>query len=155
MGAIEQRLSEMGIVLPAPPKPVANFVTAVQSGNRIYTAGCGPRTSDGKLLYKGKLGSDLSLEQGQQAARQCAINLLAVLKEQLGDLDRVKQVVKLLAFVSSSSQFYDQPQVINGASDFLVDVFGERGIHARSAIGTSVLPSNMPVEIEMIVEVFD
>lgn len=155
MGNIERKLKELGIELPIAPRPVANFVSAVTSGNRVYTAGTGPRMSDGKLLYIGKLGADVSVEQGQEAARLCTINILGVLKEHLGDLDRVKRIVKLLAFVNSTSDFHMQPQVINGASDLLVEVFGENGIHARSAIGTNVLPSNMPVEIEMIVEIWD
>jgi enamine deaminase RidA (YjgF/YER057c/UK114 family) len=151
MGIIENRLKELDIVLPEPPKPAAAYIPAVTTGNLVYTSGNDCRVN-GKLMYEGKLGKDLTIEQGQQAARQTMINLLAVLKSYIGDLDRIERVVKLLAFVNSAPGFADQPYVINGASLLLEQVFGENGKHARSAIGTSELPFHTPVEIEMIVE---
>lgn len=150
---IEQRLMELGIELPEPPKPAGIYLSAMPFNNLVYTSGTGCKMADGKLLYEGKLGQDLTIEQGQQAARQSAINLLAILQKNLGSLNRINKIVKVLGFVSSAPDFYDQPKVINGASEFFEEVFGEKGKHARSAIGTNVLPSNMPVEIEMIVEV--
>ncbi|MHB1652599.1 MAG: RidA family protein [Desulfitobacteriaceae bacterium] len=155
MGQIEQKLIELGIELPHPPKPVGIYLPAVTVNDLVYTSGTGCRIQGGELLYEGKLGIDLSIEQGQQAARQAAINLLAILKVHLGNLDRVKKVVKVLGFVNSTADFVEQPKVINGASELLMQVFGDRGRHARSAIGTSVLPSNMPVEIEIIVQIGD
>lgn len=151
MSAIEKRLIELGITLPEPPAPAAAYIPAVTTGNLVYTSGNDCRVN-GKLLYEGKLGKELTIEQGQQAARQTMINLLAVLKNHLGSLDRIERVVKLLAFVNSEPGFADQPYVINGASELLEQVFGEKGKHARSAIGTSDLPFHTPVEIEMIVE---
>jgi enamine deaminase RidA (YjgF/YER057c/UK114 family) len=153
MTTIDQRLIELGIELPEPPNPVGIYVPAQMTGHLLYTSGTGCRIAGGKLLYEGKVGQDLTLEQGQEAARQAAINLLSILKAKLGSLDRISQIVKLLGFVSSAPDFYEQPKVINAASDLFQEVFGERGKHARSAIGTGVLPFNMPVEIEMIVEV--
>lgn len=152
MSQIEARLKELGVVLPEPPSPAAVYVPAITFGNYVYTSGNDCRI-DGKFMYEGKLGKDLTIEQGQEASRQTMINLLAVLKNHLGDLDRIKQIVKLLAFVNSAPGFVEQPYVINGASEFLEEVFGEKGKHARSAIGTSELPFNIPVEIEMIVEI--
>lgn len=152
MSKIEQRLGELGIELPAAPKPAASYVPAMTFGDLVYTSGNDCRIN-GKLMYEGKLGKDLTIEQGQEAARQTAINLLAVLKEHLGDLDRITQIVKVLGFVNSAPGFAEQPYVINGASDFFIEVFGEKGVHARSALGTSELPFNTPVEIEMIVKI--
>jgi enamine deaminase RidA (YjgF/YER057c/UK114 family) len=152
MSKIEERLEELGIILPVAPKPGASYVPAMTFGDLVYTSGNDCRI-DGKLMYEGKLGKELTIEKGQQAARQTAINLLAVLKEHLGDLDRITQIVKVLGFVNSASGFVEQPYVINGASDFFEEVFGEKGIHARSALGTSELPFNTPVEIEMIVKI--
>lgn len=151
MGMIEQRLQELGIELPEPPAPAAVYIPAVTTGNLVFTSGNDCRVN-GKFLYVGKLGQNLTIEQGQQAARQTMINLLAVLKSHLGELDKIHRIVKLLAFVNSAPGFVEQPYVINGASELLEQVFGERGKHARSAIGTSELPFNIPVEIEMIVE---
>jgi enamine deaminase RidA (YjgF/YER057c/UK114 family) len=151
MGIISDRLQQLGIVLPEPPTPAAIYVPAVTVNNLVYTSGNDCRIN-GKLMYEGKLGSDLTIEQGQQAARQTMINLLAVVQAHIGDLDRVERIVKLLAFVNSAPGFADQPYVINGASALLEDVFGEAGRHARSAIGTSELPFHTPVEIEMILQ---
>jgi enamine deaminase RidA (YjgF/YER057c/UK114 family) len=152
MGIISNRLKELGIELPLPGAPAALYIPAVTVNNLVYTSGNDCRI-DGKLIFEGKLGKDLTIEQGQQAARQTMINLLGVLQAHLGDLDRVEKVVKLLAFVNSADGFTDQPYVINGASELLQSVFGENGRHARSAIGTSDLPFNTPVEIEMIVQI--
>ncbi|MCP3738075.1 RidA family protein [Rossellomorea sp. BNER] len=148
---VEAKLNELGIVIPEAPKPGAVYVPAKTVGNLVYTSGQDCRI-DGKLLYEGKVGSDLTVEQGYEAARQTMINCLAVLQAELGDLSRVKQVVKLLAFVNSAPGFVEQPYVINGASELLEEIFGEKGQHARSAIAANELPFNTPVEIEMIVE---
>ncbi|MDQ0219775.1 RidA family protein [Peribacillus cavernae] len=149
---IEKKLQELGYDLPTAPQPLANYVTVNRTGNLLFTSGQGC-FRNGKPVYQGKLGQDISVEQGYDAARITAINLLSVVKAELGDLSKIKKVVKLLGFVSSTSDFYDHPQVINGASDFLVEVLGEKGKHARSAIGTNVLPMNLPVEIEMVIEI--
>lgn len=154
MSKIEQRLQELGITLPPVGEPRFSYIPCNQTGNLVYTSGQDCRV-DGKLIYEGKLGREVTIEQGQEAARQTIINCLAVLKAHLGDLDRVVKVVKMLAFVNSAPGFGDQPYVINGASNLLIDVFGESGRHARSAIGTSDLPFHTPVEIEIIVEVRD
>ena len=152
MSKIESRLKEMGIVLPEPPKPAAVYVPAMTVGNLVFTSGNDCRI-DGEFIYTGKLGNELTVEQGQEAARQTIINLLAVLKSHLGDLDRIEKIVKVLGFVNSAPGFVYQPYVINGASEFLEEVFQENGKHARSAISTNELPFNIPVEIEMIVEI--
>ena len=152
MSEIEKKLGELGIILPGQTKSMGNYVTARRSGNMLYLSGNGPMR-EGKVVMSGKLGADLSIEQGYEAARITAINILGVLKSELGDLDKIKQFVKVLGFVQSTDDFFDQPKVINGASDLFVEVLGEKGRHARSAIGTSVLPFNLPVEIEAIVEV--
>ncbi len=152
MAQIEKRLEEMGIVLPPAPSPMANYVSVQRSGNMLYFSGSGPM--EGKVaIYKGRLGENLTIEEGYQAARISALNLIAQMKKTVGDLDKVKQIVKVLAFVSSAPDFYDQPAVMNGASDLFVEVFGEKGKHARSAVGAPVLPFGIPIEIEMIVEV--
>jgi enamine deaminase RidA (YjgF/YER057c/UK114 family) len=149
---IESKIKELGYELPPAPAPLANYVTINRSGNLLFTSGSGCFI-DGKPLYQGRLGEDISIEQGYDAARITALNLLSIVKEELGDVNKVKKVVKLLGFVSSTNDFYNHPQVINGASDLLVEVFGEKGKHARSAIGTNVLPLNLPVEIEMVLEI--
>jgi len=149
---IETKLNEMGVELPPAVTPVANYVPAVRSGNLVFLSGHGPIKEDGSLIT-GKLGSDLTIEQGYEAARRIAIGLLGSLKAEIGDLDKVNRVVKLLGLVNCTSDFKDQPKVINGASDFFVEVFGGKGKHARSAVGTNALPMNIAVEIEMIVEV--
>jgi enamine deaminase RidA (YjgF/YER057c/UK114 family) len=150
----EERLARLGIELPPAPDPVANYVNGVRTGNLIFLAGKGPRRADGTEI-SGKLGADLSIDQGYEAARLTAINQLAVLKEMIGDLSRVVRIVKVLGMVNSDPSFVDQPAVINGFSDLMVGVFGERGRHARAAVGMASLPRGQAVEIEMIVEVRD
>jgi enamine deaminase RidA (YjgF/YER057c/UK114 family) len=150
----EARLVELGIELPNAPQPVANYVNGVRTGNLIFLAGKGPKRTDGAEII-GKLGANLSIEEGYEGARLTAINQLAVLKEMLGDLSKVKRVVKVLGMVNSDPEFVEQPAVINGFSDLMVDVFGERGRHARAAVGMASLPRGQAVEIEMIVEVED
>jgi enamine deaminase RidA (YjgF/YER057c/UK114 family) len=152
MGA-EARLKDKNITLPQPPKPMANYVGAVRTGNLLFLSGHGPMR-DGKPLATGKVGRDLSVEQGYQAAREVGLNLLATTRAALGSLDRVKRVVKVLGMVNSAEGFGDQPKVINGFSDLMVEVFGEEiGKHARSAVGMAGLPIGIPVEIEMVLEV--
>ena len=151
---IENKLKDMGIELPPAVKPVANYLPAVRSGNLVFLSGHGPFNEAGELIT-GKVGADLTAEQGKQAARRIAIGLLGSLKAVVGDLDKVKRVVKLLGLVNCTPDFTDQPQVINGASDLLVEVFGDKGRHARSAVGTNALPMGIAAEIEMIVEVED
>jgi len=148
----EARLAELGITLPKPPSPVANYVNGVQSGNLIFLAGKGPKRADGTEI-RGKLGADLTIEEGYEGARLTAINQLAVLKSMLGNLNRVERVVKVHGMVNSDPNFVEQPSVINGFSDLIVAVFGERGRHARAAVGMASLPRGQAVEIEMIVEV--
>lgn len=150
----EARLKELGITLPEPPQPVANYVNGVRTGNLIFLAGKGPRSADGSEIT-GKLGADVTIEQGYEGARLTAINQIAVLKDMLGDLRKVKRVVKVLGMVNSDPSFVEQPKVINGFSDLIVAVFGERGKHARAAVGMASLPRGQAVEIEMIVEVED
>lgn len=152
MGA-EARLKERNIALPAPPTPMANYVGAVHVGNLLFLAGHGPIRSEGKPLARGKLGRELSVEQGYQVAREVGLNLLATTRASLGTLDRVRRVVKVLGMVNSAEGFGDQPKVINGFSDLMVEVFGDAGRHARSAVGMAELPMGIPVEIEMILEV--
>lgn len=149
---VEARLKELGVDLPPAITPVANYVPAAKAGNLIFLSGHGPVNEDGTLI-SGKVGADLTAEQGYQTARLIAIGLLGTLKAEIGDLDAIKRIVKLLGFVNCTAEFTDQPNVINGASDFLVEVFGEKGKHARSAVGTNALPFNIAVEIEMIVEI--
>ena len=148
----ETRLKEKGIVLTAPGKPVANYVNAVRVGNLLFLAGKGPTKPDGTNIT-GKVGKDLTIEQGYEAARLTAMNHLAVLKAELGSLNKVKRIVKVLGMVNCTEDFKDQPKVINGYSDLMVDIFGEKGKHARSAVGMYALPSNIVVEVEVIVEV--
>ncbi len=148
----EENLKAKGIELPVLPKPTANYVNAVRTGNLIYLSGKGPLNKDGSYIT-GKLGKEVSIEQGYEAARLTAIIQIAVLKDVLGDLGKVKRIVKVLGLVNSSPDFYDQPKVINGYSDLMVEIFGEKGKHARSAIGVASLPMNIAVEVEMIVEV--
>ena len=150
MGKIDQGLAELGIELPAAAKPVANYVPWVKTGNLIFVAGQIP-VKDGKVMYTGK---PTSVGFGAEAAKLCTINILAQLRDACdGNLDRVVRVIKLVGFVAANSQDVSIPQVINGASDFLVDVFGEKGKHARSSVGVSELPLNATVEIEAIVEI--
>ena len=150
----EARLVELGITLPEPPSPVATYVNGVRTGNLIFLAGKGPKAADGSELH-GKLGAGVTIEEGYEGARLTAINQLAVLHAMLGNLDRVVRVVKVLGMVNSDPSFVEQPAVINGFSDLIVQVFGERGRHARAAVGMASLPRGQAVEIEMIVEVRD
>ena len=153
MGKIDNRLAELGIVLPSPAKPVANYVGWVRTGNLVFTAGQ-VTLADGKLQYIGKVGAEISVEDAHKAARLCAINVLAQLHEACGgDLDRVKRIVKLVGFVNGVPAFSDHPKVINGASDLMVDVFGEAGKHARSAVGAGSLPLGVSVEVEAVAEI--
>lgn len=148
----EAKLTAMGITLPTPDRPIANYVKAVRSGNLVFTAGHGPC---GALRpdQKGKVGGALTIEQGAAAARETGICLLATLKAELGSLSRIRRIVKVLGMVNSAPSFTDQPRVMNGFSDLMVAVLGDRGRHARSAVGMASLPGDMAVEIEMIVEV--
>jgi enamine deaminase RidA (YjgF/YER057c/UK114 family) len=148
----EQKLTSLGIELIEPTKPIANYVKAVRTGNLIFLSGHGPSKSDGTSIT-GKLGADLTIEEGQHAARVTTISLLSTLKAEIGDLSKVVRIVKLTGMVNCTPDFYDQPKVMNGCSDLLVEVFGEKGKHARAAIGMVSLPNNIAVEIEMVVEV--
>lgn len=150
--SIEKRLAELGITLPPPPKPVGSYIPAIRTGNLLFLSGMIP-FQDGKLAWEGKLGHELTVEQGKQAARVAMINALAVIQQALGSLDRVKRIVRLGGHVASASGFNQQPLVLNGASDLLVEIFGEKGRHARLALGAVELPLNAPVELELIVEV--
>jgi len=152
---VEKKLAEMGLSLPPTPTPVANYIPAVRSGNLLFVAGHGPGVlKDGKLEYiRGKLGRDLNVEQGYEAAKQVTLNILQSIKGVIGDLDKVRRIVKVLGFVNCVEDFPDQPKVINGCSDLLVALYGERGRHARSAVGMNQLPFGIAVEIEMVVEV--
>ena len=153
MGA-EARLKDKGITLPTPTTPLANYVGAVQTGNLLFLSGHGPFRPQGKFTHVGKVGAELTLEQGYQVAREVGLNLLATARAALGSLDRVKRVVKVLGMVNATEDFGEQPKVINGFSDLMVEVFGEAvGKHARSAVGMGSLPMQIPVEIEMVVEV--
>lgn len=150
----DKRLKDLNIVLAKPSAPLASYVKTVRVGNLIYTAGHGPDKPDGTRVT-GRLGDDLTLEQGQEAARLTAISLLSSLKAELGDLNKVKRVVKVVGMVQCTPEFKDQPKVMNAFSDLMVQVFGEKGKHARSAVGMSALPANWATEIEMVVEVED
>lgn len=147
----EQRLKELGITLITPSKPIANYVKAVRVGNMLYLSGHGPDKPEGGLIT-GKVGVDITPEQAKEAARITGISLLSTIKAEIGDLNKVKRIVKVLGMVNAVPTFDQQPKIINGFSDLMVEVFGENGKHARSAVGVASLPSNIPVEIEMIVE---
>jgi enamine deaminase RidA (YjgF/YER057c/UK114 family) len=149
---VDKKLKDLNIELFAPPKPLANYVRAVRTGNLVYLAGHGPTKADGSNIT-GKLGKDMTVEQGYEAARQTGIALLSSLKGEIGDLNKVKRIVKVLGMVNCTPEFTDQPKVINGFSDLMVAVFGEKGKHARSAVGMISLPNGIAVEVEMIVEV--
>ncbi len=151
---IEKRLEELGLTLPPASTPIANYVSSVQSGNLLFLSGHSPGEGEGKI-FKGRLGENLSIEDGYASAKQVTLSLLSTLKKTLGDLDRVNRVIKLTGFVNSAPGFYNQPKVVNGASDLLVEVFGDKGRHARSAVGIAALPGGIPVEIELIVEIKD
>ena len=153
MGLIDKRLAELGIVLPTPAKPIANYVPWVRTGNLVYISGQGAM-KDGKLEYTGRVGDTLSIDDAVASARLTAINIIAHLRDACGgDLDRVKRVVKLLGLVNCTATFGDHPKVINGASDLMVEVFGDKGRHARSAVGAPSLPFGLSVEVEAIVEI--
>ncbi len=155
MGAIEARLNELGITLPSAQAPAANYVPGVRTGNLLYLSGVGPAARPDGTTPKGKVGNDLTQEEGYEAARLVGINILARLKAEAGDLDKVERVVKLLGMVNATPDFSEHPAVINGCSDLMVEVFGDKGRHARSAVGFVSLPFHIPVEIEIIVQVSD
>lgn len=152
MNSIDEKLKTLGIVLPTPMKPVGNYVPWVKSGDLVYISGQGA-VVEGKVQYPGKLGDTVSLADGAASAKLTCINILAQLRDAAeGDLSKVKRIVKLVGFVASTPEFTDQPKVINGASDLMVEVFGDKGRHARSAVGVPSLPMNLSVEIEAVVE---
>ena len=148
----DKKLRDMGIELITPPKPVANYVRAVRTGNLIYLAGHGPTKADGSNIT-GKLGKDMTAEQGYESAKQTGIAILSTLKGEIGDFNKVRRIVKVFGMVNCTPDFTDQPKVINGFSDLMVNLFGEKGKHARSAVGMISLPNGIATEIEMIVEV--
>jgi enamine deaminase RidA (YjgF/YER057c/UK114 family) len=152
MSKIEQRIIDLGFLLPETAKPLAAYIPAVQSGNLVFTSGQLPMIA-GSLAETGKVGGSVSPERAKELATVCALNALAAVKIVIGDLDKIKRIVKVVGFVSSTPEFSGQPAVVNGASEFLGEVFGDKGIHARSAVGVAVLPLDAPVEIELIVEV--
>lgn len=148
----EQKLKQLGLELPAPPKPVANYVPAVRVGDLLFLSGVLP-SRDGQLIMTGKLGQGITIEQGVEAARVSVLNGLSIVKHEIGSLDQVKRIIKVVGYIASAPGFTDHPQVLNGASDLLVAVFGEAGRHARVAVGAAELPRHAPVEVEMIVQV--
>lgn len=150
--SFERTLAELGFILPAPPKPVSTYIPAVLAGELLFLSGVIP-FRDGTLAFEGKLGRELTVEQGYEAARVTLLNALAIVRHELGTLDRVKKIVRLTGHVASADGFVQQPAVINGASDLLVKIFGEAGTHARVALGAAELPLNAPIEIELIVQV--
>ncbi|WP_319529031.1 RidA family protein [uncultured Cohaesibacter sp.] len=150
-GTIESKLAELGITLPEAAAPAANYVPFVKCGNQLFISGQIPMTAEG-IQFKGKLGETMKTEEGAEAAKLCAINLIAQMKAATGDLDKVARVVKLVGFVNSTGDFGEQPAVINGASNFMVEVFGDKGRHARSAVSAASLPFGVAVEVEAIVE---
>ena len=152
-GAVETKLSELGITLPTPAAPIANYVGFVRTGNLLVVSGQLCLDAEGKLVAKGKLGAEVSVEDGQKAARVCVINVLAQVKAALGDLDKVVRVVRLGGFISAVPSFLDGPKVMNGASDLMVAAFADKGRHARTTIGVSVLPLDAAVEVEGMFEV--
>jgi enamine deaminase RidA (YjgF/YER057c/UK114 family) len=152
-GAVEKKLAELGITLPTPAAPVANYIPFVRVGTLLFVSGQICLDASGKLVAKGKLGGGVSVEDGQKAARACAINVLAQVKAALGDLDQVKQVVRLGGFINSDPAFVDGPKVMNGASDLMVAALGDKGRHARSTVGVAALPGDAAVEVEGIFEV--
>ena len=152
-GAVEAKLKELGITLKEPAKPIANYVPYVRTGSLLTVSGQICLDSDGKLVATGQLGAGVSIEDGQKAARACAISLINQVKAAIGDLDKVKQVVRLGGFINSTSGFTEGPKVMNGASDIMVAVFGDKGKHARSTVGVAALPANAAVEVEGTFEV--
>jgi enamine deaminase RidA (YjgF/YER057c/UK114 family) len=151
--SIEKRLQELGITLPSAAAPLANYVPYVQEGTLIFISGQVPRGDDGQLKYVGKVGQELSVEDGYASARLCALNCLAQLRAALGSLDKVKRIVRVGGFVNCTDGFTQQPQVVNGASDLIVEVFGDKGRHARAAVGNNALPGNVATEVEMVAAV--
>lgn len=149
---VEERIRELGLEIPDVPAPAGAYVPAVHSGGYVYTAGQLPFVA-GELAVTGKVGAEVDVEQAKQLARTCALNGIAALRSAVGELSRVRRIVKVVGFVASDPGFYGQPQVINGASELLAEVFGEAGRHARSAVGVAVLPLNSPVEVELVAEV--
>jgi enamine deaminase RidA (YjgF/YER057c/UK114 family) len=152
MGKVESRINELNISLPEAPKPVAAYIPAKQTGKLVFTAGQLPMVN-GELISKGLLGQDVEIDEANRAARVCTLNALAAIKGVIGDLDRIKQIVRVVGYVASVPTFTQQPAVVNGASELLLEIFGENGKHARSAVGMAVLPLNASVEIELTVEV--
>ncbi len=152
MSLVEQKIAELGLLLPESSKPLAAYIPAVQTGNLVFTSGQLPMR-DGQLLRTGKVGKEVSPEDAKALAETCALNALAAIKIAIGDLDKIQRVVKVVGFVASAPDFTGQPSVVNGASEFLGRVFGDNGIHARSAVGVAVLPLDAPVEVELIVEI--
>jgi enamine deaminase RidA (YjgF/YER057c/UK114 family) len=152
-GTVERKLTELGISLPTPAKPMANYIPFVRSGALVFVSGQVCLDSAGRLVARGKLGAGVSIDDGQSAARACAINLLAQVKAAVGDLDKVARVVRLGGFINSDPSFVDGPKVMNGASDLMVEVFGDKGRHARTTVGVSVLPADAAVEVEGVFEV--
>jgi enamine deaminase RidA (YjgF/YER057c/UK114 family) len=153
MGAVDKKLADLGISLPTPASPIANYLPYVRTGNLLIVSGQLCLGMDGKLVAKGQLGAGVSIEDGQKAARACVINLLAQAKAALGDLDKVTRVVRLGGFINSAVGFNDGPKVMNGASDLMVEVFGDRGRHARTTVGVSALPLDAAIEVEGMFEV--
>ena len=151
---VEAKLAQMGLTLPPPGPPAGNYIGAVRVGNLLFVSGHGPRRADGQYIT-GKVGRDVTTEQAYEAAKLVMLNCLTSAKRELGDLDRIKRIVKLLGMVNCTEDFTEHPRVINGASDLLVELYGEHGRHARSAVGMQQLPMNIPVEVEMIVGVSD
>jgi enamine deaminase RidA (YjgF/YER057c/UK114 family) len=152
MSSLEIKIADLGYAIPEAPKPVAAYIPAKQTGNLVFTAGQLPMVS-GELISKGLLGQDVEIDEANKAARICTLNALAAIKGVIGDLDRIKQIVRVVGYVASVPTFTQQPAVVNGASELLLEIFGENGKHARSAIGMAVLPLNASVEIELTVEV--
>lgn len=155
MGGVEGRLAKLGLMLPEVAPPLAAYVQAVRTGNHVYTSGQLPRAGDGNLVATGKVGAEIEPEQAQELAATCALAAIAAVKAEIGDLDKVRRVVKVVGFVASAPDFTAQPGVVNGASELLGKVFGDAGVHARSAVGVAVLPLDAPIEVEMVVEVAD
>jgi enamine deaminase RidA (YjgF/YER057c/UK114 family) len=153
MGQVDSKLQALGIVLPTPPTPVANYVPSVRTGNLLFVSGQVCLGADGKLVAKGKLGATVSIEDGQKGGRTCAINLLAQVKAAVGDLDKIVRVVRLGGFINSDPNFVDGPKVMNGASDLMVEVLGDKGRHARTTVGVAALPSDAAIEVEGLFEV--
>lgn len=150
--SVEEKLKALGLSLPKPPKPVAAYIPAVKTGNLIFVSGQIP-VVNGELKFKGKVGQDLSVEEGYEAAKICVLNALSIVKDLVGSLDKVKQIVRVVGYVNCSDDFKEPHKVVNGASELLVEIFGEKGKHARLALGTNILPLGATIELELIVEV--